>query len=301
MTGIFILSECLARTLRQAETVNSGSAEPDRVNTCEGNKSNPLPVAQFFLVGLPAHFHYSRSAPDKQSSLMILKGIAMSSSNTPPSRREQRALAQDFINRLQGESFPNSRRIYLQGSRADIQVPMREIQLSPSLIGGHKTTQRYEENEAIPVYDTAGPYGDPEVEIDVRVGLRRLRSQWIEQREDSEALEGLSSRYSGERRADDGLDEVRFAPNHIARRAKAGRCVTQLHYARAGVITPEMEFIALRENMGRERIRGEVLLQQHAGQSFGAHLPEDITPEFVRREVAEGRAIIPANINHPES
>jgi len=225
----------------------------------------------------------------------------MSSSNTPPSRREQRALAQDFINRLQGESFPNSRRIYLQGSRADIQVPMREIQLSPSLIGGHKTTQRYEENEAIPVYDTAGPYGDPEVEIDVRVGLRRLRSQWIEQREDSEALEGLSSRYSGERRADDGLDEVRFAPNHIARRAKAGRCVTQLHYARAGVITPEMEFIALRENMGRERIRGEVLLQQHAGQSFGAHLPEDITPEFVRREVAEGRAIIPANINHPES
>ncbi|MEA9393347.1 phosphomethylpyrimidine synthase ThiC [Acerihabitans sp. TG2] len=225
----------------------------------------------------------------------------MSSSNTPPSRREQRALALDFINRLQGEVFPNSRRIYLQGSRTDIQVPMREIQLSPSLIGAHHATQRYEENEAIPVYDTAGPYGDPEVDIDVRVGLRRLRSQWIEQRQDSEILGGLSSRYSGERRADDGLDEVRFTPNHTPRRAKPGRCVTQMHYARAGIITPEMEFIALRENMGRERIRGDVLLQQHAGQRFGAHLPDNITPEFVRREVAEGRAIIPANINHPES
>ncbi len=225
----------------------------------------------------------------------------MSSPNLPSSRREQRAQAQEFINNLQGEAFPSSRRIYLQGTRADIRVPMREIQLSPTPIGGDKTDQRYEANEPVPVYDTAGPYGDPQVDIDVRAGLNRLRSAWIEQRRDSEPLSSLSSRYSGERRADDGTNDVRFAPNHTPRRAKAGSCVTQMHYARAGIITPEMEFIALRENMGRERIRGDVLLQQHAGQSFGAHLPADITAEFVRREVAEGRAIIPANINHPES
>ncbi len=220
---------------------------------------------------------------------------------TTPSRREQRAQAQDFINRLKGEAFPQSRRIYLQGSRADIRVPMREIQLSPTMIGGDKDTPRYETNEPVPVYDTAGPYGDPEITIDVRAGLHPLRADWIAQRKDSETVRELSSRYSGERRADDGLDEIRFAPGHMPRRAKPGRRVTQLHYARAGIVTPEMEFIALRENMGRERIRGEVLLQQHPGQGFGARLPENITPEFVRREVAEGRAIIPANINHPES
>ncbi|NDL65935.1 phosphomethylpyrimidine synthase ThiC [Acerihabitans arboris] len=225
----------------------------------------------------------------------------MSSTKTPPSRREQRAQAQEFIQRLKGEAFPSSRRIYLQGGSADIRVPMREITLSPTLIGSNNQAPRYEENEPVPVYDTAGPYGDPLVQIDVRAGLNRLRSGWIEQRGDSEPLNALSSRYTSERRADEGLDEVRFAPSHTPRRAMAGRCVTQLHYARAGIITPEMEFIALRENMGRERIRGDVLLQQHAGQGFGAHLPPDITPDFVRREVADGRAIIPANINHPES
>ncbi|HEY0208464.1 phosphomethylpyrimidine synthase ThiC [Acerihabitans sp.] len=225
----------------------------------------------------------------------------MSLSKTTLSRREQRAQAQEFIHRLKGEAFPNSRRIYLQGASPDIRVPMREITLSPTLIGGSGKTPRQEENEPVPVYDTAGPYGDPAIDIDVRAGLNRLRSDWIEQRGDSEALNALSSRFTGERRADEGLDQIRFAPSHTPRRAKSGHCVTQLHYARAGVITPEMEFIALRENMGRERIRGDVLLQQHTGQSFGAHLPPDITPEFVRREVAEGRAIIPANINHPES
>lgn len=187
----------------------------------------------------------------------------MSESATKPTRREQRAAAQRFINTLEGTTFPNSTRIYIQGSRDDIRVPMREIQLSPTLIGGSKAEPQLEENEAIPVYDTSGPYGDPEVAIDVEKGIAKIRSAWIA--------------------------------------ARAGKCVTQLHYARQGIVTPEMEFIALRENMGRERIRGEVLRRQHPGEGFGARLPENITPEFVRDEVAAGRAIIPANINHPES
>ena len=187
----------------------------------------------------------------------------MSESATKPTRREQRAAAQHFINTLEGTTFPNSTRIYIQGSQDDLRVPMREIQLSPTLIGGSKTEPQFEENEAIPVYDTSGPYGDPDVAIDVEKGIAKIRSAWIA--------------------------------------ARPGKCVTQLHYARQGIVTPEMEFIALRENMGRERIRSEVLRRQHPGEGFGARLPENITPEFVRDEVAAGRAIIPANINHPES
>ncbi|WP_312671901.1 phosphomethylpyrimidine synthase ThiC [Pseudescherichia sp.] len=187
----------------------------------------------------------------------------MSESTTKPTRREQRAAAQRFINTLEGTTFPNSTRIYIQGSRDDIRVPMREIQLSPTLIGGSKAEPQFEENEAIPVYDTSGPYGDPEVAIDVEKGIAKIRSAWIA--------------------------------------GRTGKWVTQLHYARQGIVTPEMEFIALRENMGRERIRGEVLRRQHPGEGFGARLPENITPEFVRDEIAAGRAIIPANINHPES
>ena len=187
----------------------------------------------------------------------------MSESATKPTRREQRAAAQHFINTLEGTTFPNSKRIYIPGSQSDIRVPMREIQLSPTLIGGSKTEPQFEENEAIPVYDTSGPYGDPDVAIDVEKGIAKIRSAWIA--------------------------------------ARPGKCVTQLHYARQGIVTPEMEFIALRENMGRERIRGEVLRRQHPGEGFGARLPENITQEFVRDEVAAGRAIIPANINHPES
>ncbi len=187
----------------------------------------------------------------------------MSESAIKPTRREQRAAAQHFINTLEGTTFPNSKRIYIQGSQSDIRVPMREIQLSPTLIGGSKAEPQFEENETIPVYDTSGPYGDPDVAIDVEKGIAKIRSAWIA--------------------------------------ARPGKCVTQLHYARQGIVTPEMEFIALRENMGRERIRGEVLRRQHPGEGFGARLPENITPEFVRDEVAAGRAIIPANINHPES
>ncbi|GLR09015.1 phosphomethylpyrimidine synthase ThiC [Mixta theicola] len=217
-----------------------------------------------------------------------------------PNRREQRAQAQQFIASLQGTAFPNSKRIWIDGSRPDIRVPMREIQLSPTLTGGDKTSPVYEANEPVPVYDTAGPYGDPEATIDVHQGLPRLRSVWIEQRADTEQTQ-LSSSYSQLRLKDEGLDHLRFDNLPRPRRAQTGRRVTQLHYARQGVITPEMEFIALRENMGRERIRSEVLRQQHPGHGFGAQLPENITPEFVRQEVAAGRAIIPANINHPEA
>ncbi|ECE9648057.1 phosphomethylpyrimidine synthase ThiC [Salmonella enterica subsp. enterica serovar Durban] len=222
-------------------------------------------------------------------------------STTTLTRREQRAKAQHFIDTLEGTAFPNSKRIYVTGSQHDIRVPMREIQLSPTLISGTKDHPQYEENEAIPVYDTSGPYGDPDVAINVQQGLAKLRQPWIEARADVETLSDRSSAYTRERLTDEGLDALRFTGLLTPKRAKAGHCVTQLHYARQGIVTPEMEFIAIRENMGRERIRSEVLRHQHPGESFGTRLPENITPEFVRDEVAAGRAIIPANINHPES
>ncbi|XJY07345.1 phosphomethylpyrimidine synthase ThiC [Salmonella enterica subsp. enterica serovar Agona] len=222
-------------------------------------------------------------------------------STTTLTRREQRAKAQHFIDTLEGTAFPNSKRIYVTGSQHDIRVPMREIQLSPTLIGGSKDNPQFEENEAVPVYDTSGPYGDPEVAINVQQGLAKLRQPWIEARADVETLADRSSAYTRERLTDEGLDALRFTGLLTPKRAKAGHRVTQLHYARQGIVTPEMEFIAIRENMGRERIRSEVLRHQHPGMSFGARLPENITPEFVRDEVAAGRAIIPANINHPES
>ncbi|WP_421210635.1 phosphomethylpyrimidine synthase ThiC [Aeromonas enteropelogenes] len=217
------------------------------------------------------------------------------------SRREQRSSAQTFIDNLKGMAHPNSRRIFIQGSRPDIRVPLREIQLADTFVGGTKEDPRFEPNEPVPVYDTSGLYGEEAAPIDVRRGLPRLREQWVLERDDTEALEGLSSVFTQERLADEGLDHLRFEHLPSARRAKPGRRVTQLHYARAGIVTPEMEFIALRENMGRERVRSELLRTQHPGQGFGAKLPENITPEFVRDEVAAGRAIIPCNINHPEA
>ncbi|QXC10569.1 phosphomethylpyrimidine synthase ThiC [Aeromonas sp. FDAARGOS 1408] len=198
-------------------------------------------------------------------------------------------------------AHPNSRRIFIQGSRPDIRVPLREIQLADTFVGGTKEAPQFEPNEPVPVYDTSGPYGEEAAPIDVRRGLPRLREQWVLERADTEALEGLSSTFTQERLADEGLDHLRFEHLPSARRAKPGRRVTQLHYARAGIVTPEMEFIALRENMGRERVRSELLRTQHPGQGFGARLPQNITPEFVRDEVAAGRAIIPSNINHPEA
>ncbi|MBW3733028.1 phosphomethylpyrimidine synthase ThiC [Aeromonas dhakensis] len=217
------------------------------------------------------------------------------------SRREQRSSAQTFIDNLKGMAHPNSRRIFIQGSRPDIRVPLREIQLADTFIGGTKEAPQFEPNEPVPVYDTSGPYGEEAAPIDVRRGLPRLREEWVLERADTEALEGLSSTFTQERLADEGLDHLRFEHLPSARRAKPGRRVTQLHYARAGIVTPEMEFIALRENMGRERVRSELLRTQHPGQGFGARLPQNITPEFVRDEVAAGRAIIPSNINHPEA
>ncbi len=217
------------------------------------------------------------------------------------SRREQRSSAQTFIDNLKGMAHPNSRRIFIQGSRPDIRVPLREIQLADTFVGGTKDAPQFEPNEPVPVYDTSGPYGEEAAPIDVRRGLPRLRENWVLERDDTDALEGLSSTFTQERLADEGLDHLRFEHLPSARRAKPGRRVTQLHYARQGIVTPEMEFIALRENMGRERVRSELLRTQHPGQGFGARLPQNITPEFVRDEVAAGRAIIPSNINHPEA
>lgn len=194
------------------------------------------------------------------------------------------------------QPFPNSRKIYVQGSRPDILVPMREISLTPT-----ETDDGIEENAPVFVYDTSGPYTDPSVKIDVRKGLADVRSSWIEERGDTEVLSGLSSSFGQERLNDPELKSMRFASIRNPRRAKAGRNVTQMHYARQGIITPEMEFVAIRENMKLEKARAEGLLDsQHPGQSFGASIPKEITPEFVRSEIARGRAIIPANINHTE-
>ncbi|WP_439825657.1 phosphomethylpyrimidine synthase ThiC [Aeromonas caviae] len=223
------------------------------------------------------------------------------SDTTKSSRREQRSSAQTFIDNLKGMAHPNSRRIFIEGSRPDIRVPLREIQLADTFVGGTKDAPQFEPNEPVPVYDTSGPYGEEAAPIDVRRGLPRLREVWVLERADTDALDGLSSTFTQERLADEGLDHLRFEHLPSARRAKPGRRVTQLHYARQGIVTPEMEFIAIRENMGRERVRSELLRTQHPGQGFGARLPQNITPEFVRDEVAAGRAIIPSNINHPEA
>ena len=216
------------------------------------------------------------------------------------SRRESRKAAQDYIQNLNNESYPNSEKIFLDGEIHPIKVAMRQIHQTDTFVGGSEENPVFEKNEPIPVYDTSGPYTDPNTKIDVHAGLPRLRESWIEARDDVEALESVTSNFAQERLADDSLDELRFANLPKPLRAKKGKCVTQLHYARQGIITPEMEYIAIRENQGRERVKCEALHFQHGGDSFGANLQESITPEFVRSEVARGRAIIPSNINHPE-
>ncbi|OGA92393.1 MAG: phosphomethylpyrimidine synthase ThiC [Betaproteobacteria bacterium RIFCSPLOWO2_12_FULL_66_14] len=195
--------------------------------------------------------------------------------------------------------LPNSRKIYVSGSRPDLRVPMREIaQADTSASFGA------EKNPPVFVYDTSGPYTDPAASIDVRSGLPALRAAWIAEREDTEELAGPTSRYGAERLADPALADMRFGLKRKPRRAKPGRSVTQMHYARRGMVTPEMEYIAIRENLLREeqiRHLPDAVRRQHPGQSFGASIARSITPELVRDEVARGRAIIPANINHPES
>ncbi|ALO45046.1 phosphomethylpyrimidine synthase ThiC [Pseudohongiella spirulinae] len=200
-------------------------------------------------------------------------------------------------------SFSGSQKVYVQGSRSDIRVPMREIHLSDT-----QTEKGLEPNAPIRVYDTSGVYSDPDAKLDLRQGLPAIREAWIEERGDTELLPSVSSEFGRLRQADVQTAHLRFEHMRRPRRAVAGANVTQLHYARKGIITPEMEYIAIRENMSIAQLRdqqlggGDVndLGFQHPGQSFGAAIPKEITPEFVRDEVARGRAIIPANINHPE-
>ncbi len=192
------------------------------------------------------------------------------------------------------KSLPNSRKVYIEGSRADIRVPMREISQSdtPASMG-------HEKNPPLFVYDTSGPYTDPAAKIDIRSGLQPLRQKWIEERNDTIVMSGPSSDYGRERLADPKLASLRFNLHRQPRRAKPGMNVSQMHYARRGLITPEMEYIAIRENQRCEGLIA-LLTKQHPGHDFGASIPKAITPEFVRDEVARGRAIIPMNINHPE-
>jgi len=193
------------------------------------------------------------------------------------------------------KSFAKSKKVYVTGSRPDLKVPFREISLSdtPSSFGAEK-------NPPVMVYDTSGPYTDPDYQIDIRNGLPSLRSQWIDERNDTEFLDGPTSVFGHERKTNPELTKMRFNLLRQPRRAKTGKNVSQMHYAKQGIVTPEMEYIAIRENQRREEMSA-LLQTQHPGHDFGAAIPKLITPEFVRDEVARGRAIIPANINHPET
>ena len=193
------------------------------------------------------------------------------------------------------ESFENSKKVYVEGSTPDIQVPFREISISdtPSEFGAEK-------NAPVLTYDTSGPYTDPKSKIDIKNGLIPLRNKWIEDRKDTEQLQGPSSTFGKKRKTDPSLEKMRFNLKRNPKKAIAGKNVSQMHYAKKGIITPEMEFIAIRENQRREGI-SDILQTQHPGENHGAKIPQKITAEFVRDEVAKGRAIIPANINHPET
>jgi phosphomethylpyrimidine synthase len=211
------------------------------------------------------------------------------------------AIPEDFIRktaRLSDEvtrPFPSSRKIHVQGSRPDIRVPMRQVEQAdtPASFGS-------EQNPPITIYDTSGPYTDPDATIDLMRGLPTLREAWIVERGDTDQLPGPSSEFGRDRQSSPELSHLRFEHIRPPRRARRGAKVTQMHYARRGVLTPEMEFVAIRENLRLDELRNTPLYIQHRGVSFGASLPERVTPEFVRDEVARGRAIIPANINHPE-
>jgi len=192
------------------------------------------------------------------------------------------------------DSYPASEKVYIQGSRPDIRVPMRKITLSdtPAHFGIEKNTPLF-------VYDTSGVYTDPDVAVDLQKGLAGIRDAWIAERDDTEELDGPTSDFGKERLHDPETADMRFEHIRKPRKAKAGKNVSQMHYARQGIITPEMEYIAIRENQNMSEMR-DLYKDQHKGQSYGASIPDEITPEFVRDEVARGRAIIPLNINHPE-
>lgn len=196
--------------------------------------------------------------------------------------------------------FPNSKKVYIKGELFPIEVAMREISLSNTKLSNGGT----EENLPVTVYDASGPYTDPNITIDIRKGIPRLREEWILNREDVNTLSSITSEYGKARLADEKLDHLRFEFRHNPKVAKEGANVTQLHYAKKGIITPEMEYVAIRENQRIEQLNNatSAMKQQHQGNSFGANTPKNfITPEFVREEIASGRAIIPNNINHPES
>ena len=203
-------------------------------------------------------------------------------------------MSQDFT--ISSGPLPGSEKIYVKGEMFDIKVPMRRINLTPTV----DTDGQKIENEPVVVYDTSGPYTDPGYKVDLHKGLPKIREQWIADRDDTIRLDGLSSEYGRARQNDKSLDALRFEHvNTTPRVAKPGHRVSQMHYARQGIITPEMEFIAIRENQLVDKIREAY--KKEKGEPLGANFPEYITPEFVRQEVAAGRAIIPANINHPES
>ena len=191
--------------------------------------------------------------------------------------------------------FPNSAKIYVEGSRPDIRVPMRQVQQDDTA-----ASFGVEKNPPITVYDTSGPYSDPDASIDLMGGLPDVRAGWIDERNDTRLLDGPSSDFGNERQADPELAHLRFQHIRKPRRAVGGCNVSQMHYAKQGIITPEMEFAAIRENLLLDQVQDSGLLKQHPGNSFGASIPDRVTPEFVRAEIARGRAIIPANINHPE-
>ncbi len=215
------------------------------------------------------------------------------------------AISHDFLHATAqlGEEitrpYPNSHKVYIQGSRPDLRVPMREINQYAT-----PTERGAEDNPPIPVYDCSGPYTDPHAQIDLLKGLPLVRAAWIEERSNTETLSGPTSQYGHARAIDPATAHLRFGHIRPPRRAKAGAGVTQMHYARRGLVTPEMEYVALRESMRLQELRDDPryrrLLRQHCGENFGAAFPETFTPGFVRDEIARGRAILPANINHPE-
>lgn len=200
-------------------------------------------------------------------------------------------------NGITRKPFPRSKKIYVQGKiHPDINVAMREISLSDTL---QSVTRKKIANEAVTVYDTSGPYTDPDKHINIHQGLEPLREQWILKRRDVDCLENFSSQYSNLRLNNKSLDHLRFSHINKPKKAKMGKNVSQMHYAKKGIITPEMEYVAIRENQRIEEMTR--LSTQHAGEDYGASIPAKITPEFVRNEIARGRAVLPANINHPES
>ncbi len=194
------------------------------------------------------------------------------------------------------QNFPNSKKVYIKGSREDLRVPFRKIILEDTI----KSDGSKEKNPPLYVYDTMGSYTDPDIDIDLTKGIKKIRENWISERDDIENLEDFSSEYFHKRYEDNKIDRVRFPNIKKPKKAKKGKNVTQMHLAKQGIITPEMEFVAIRENQMLEYAKENGLLKQHKGENFGANLPELYTPEFVRDEIASGRAVLPANINHPE-